>query len=309
MSASGKLPLFLQDPPLAQPTGWGKGGSVSFLEKALAELCRILRRLYLQWDLAAREGLLQRTDPRVKVALLAATVVLASLKQTIWAQVLIGVLLLGLSLLSRTPLREVQGRAFLLASLFGILLPSPSALNLAVPGEILIPLWHMEGSSRVLWFQLPETVGFTREGLLGVGILALRIMNSLSVTLLVLNTTPFSEIVRAIKHFKAPDTLVWVVLLAYRYLFVLVSLVEQMHRARSARLVRGTTHAQTRRWAAHRMAFLFQRTQLRCEEMFRAMQSRGFSGKIKVESLGAMARGNLVGIGLMAVLMGLVGLL
>lgn len=307
MAPPERLPLFLQEPPPAGPVSPSRGGSVSFLERALVELCGVLRRLYIQWDLAAKEGLLQRTDPRVKVALLASAVVLVSLKQSLEAQVAMGALLLGLTLLSRIPLKEVQGRAILVTMLFGLILPAPSALNLTAQGEVLIPIFSLEEPTRFLWFHLPKTVGLTREGLLGVTILAFRIMNSMTATLLVLNGTPFADIVKALKHFKLPDTLVWVVLLTYRYLFVLVNLVEQMHRARSARLVKGADSTHTRRWAALRMAFLFQRSQQRCEEIFRAMQSRGFSGKVRVEPLEALEFRDLVGMGVMAALIGLIG--
>jgi len=279
------------------------------LDKALVGLCGFLRRLYIQWDLAARDGLLQRCDPRLKLLLLLGSVALVSVKQTLLAQALVGAFLLGVTLLSRIPLREVQGRAFIMAALFGLLLPAPSALNLVAPGEVILPLFQLDGATRLLWFQPPDTVGFTREGVLGVAILASRIMNSLSVTFLVLSATPVADMVRALKHFRVPETLVWVVLLTYRYLFLLVNLVEQMHRARAARLIKGTSSAETRIWAAHRMAFLFQRTQLRCEEMFRAMQSRGFSGSLRVEPLGAMAPRDLAGMGLMAGLMGLTAFL
>lgn len=276
------------------------------MDKALSGLCGLLRRLYIQWDLAGRQGLLQRRDPRVKLLLLLGTVIVVSVKQTLLAQALVGGLLLGAALFSRIPLREVQGKALIMAAVFGLLLPAPSALNLVAPGEVILPLLQLGGAKRLLWFQVPETVGFTREGALGVAILAGRIMNSLSVVFLVLNSTPVADMVRALKHFRVPDTLVWVVLLTYRYLFVLVNLVEQMHRARAARLIKGASSGETRIWAAHRMAFLFQRTQLRCEEMFRAMQSRGFSGKVRVEALGAMAPGDWACIGLMAGLMGLI---
>ncbi|MEJ5377684.1 MAG: cobalt ECF transporter T component CbiQ [bacterium] len=279
------------------------------MEKALAQLCAMVRRLYVQWDLAVKNGLLQKLDPRVKLALIATTVVMASLKQGLGAQLLLGSILLGLTLLSKIPLREVQGRAILLAVLFGILLPAPSALNLVNKGEVLIPVLHLKEPARFLWFHVEETVGFTRGGLGAVAVLGLRIMNSVTVTLLVLNTTSFTEIVRALKHFKLPDTLVWVILLTYRYIFVLVNLVEQMHRARSARLVKGTSSAETRKWTAHGIAFVFEKTQLRCQEIFRAMQSRGFSGQVRVEPLGGLAAGDLFGIGMMVVLVGLIAFL
>jgi cobalt/nickel transport system permease protein len=41
-------------------------------------------------------------------------------------------------------------------------------------------------------------------------------------------------------------------------------------------------NAQARRWVAGRIVFLFRKTQQRCEEIFKAMLGRGFSGDIKI---------------------------
>jgi ABC-type multidrug transport system fused ATPase/permease subunit len=105
-----------------------------------------------------------------------------------------------------------------------------------------------------------------------------RVVNSLSVTFLVLYTTSFTEIVRGLKLFRVPDAMVMVILLTYKYLFVLVRLVEEMHLARKARLAGEESRSDTTRWAAGRMGMLFLRTQMRCEDINKGMLARGFSG-------------------------------
>jgi len=46
--------------------------------------------------------------------------------------------------------------------------------------------------------------------------------------------------------------------------------------------VRQVANAEARGWIAGRIALIFRRTQLRCEEIFKAMLSRGFSEKISI---------------------------
>lgn len=42
------------------------------------------------------------------------------------------------------------------------------------------------------------------------------------------------------------------------------------------------SNGEARRWIAGRIVFLFRKTQLRCEEIFKAMLSRGFSEETKI---------------------------
>ena len=58
--------------------------------------------------------------------------------------------------------------------------------------------------------------------------------------------------------------------------------IEDMHLARKSRTVGAVSDAEARKWIAGRMVLVFKRTQLKCEELFKAMLSRGFSGDIKI---------------------------
>ena len=42
------------------------------------------------------------------------------------------------------------------------------------------------------------------------------------------------------------------------------------------------SNAEARRWIAGRIAFIFRRTRLRCEEIFKAMLARGFADTVRI---------------------------
>lgn len=273
---------------------------MAFMDRALVSLSRLLRDAYVQWDLGDRDGLLQRADPRLKLILLVSTVVLVSFKQSLWGQLVVGISVLVLAALSKIPLGSMYGKVILFTGIFGVILPLPICLNVMVPGELILPLFGLDEPREFLWFRIPQIVGISKDGLMRIGLLSLRVLNSLSATFLVLYTTQMAQLVRSLKHFRLPDTILVVVLLTYRYLFIFVSLVEQMHRARWARLIIGTTASEGRIWAAERIASLFQRAQARCEEMYMAMESRGFSGRLHVEPLEKFGPRHWAGLGILA---------
>jgi energy-coupling factor transporter transmembrane protein EcfT len=115
--------------------------------------------------------------------------------------------------------------------------------------------------------------------------LSLRVMNSLSITFLVFATTPFMEIIKALKVFRVPDIFLLTITLAYKYIFLFTATVHDMHLAKMSRLAGPERDAVTRSWVAGRIAFLFHKSQQRCEEVSRAMMARGMSGDMKLRHM------------------------
>ena len=66
-----------------------------------------------------------------------------------------------------------------------------------------------------------------------------------------------------------------------KYIFIFSKTVEDMHLAKKSRIVRELSSTEAREWIAGRMAFIFRKARLRCEEVFKAMIGRGFSDSIK----------------------------
>jgi cobalt/nickel transport system permease protein len=59
-------------------------------------------------------------------------------------------------------------------------------------------------------------------------------------------------------------------------------MLRDMHTAKKARLIGGTNAVG---WIAGRIAWIFNKTQLRCEDVYKAMAGRGFTGEVKFAGL------------------------
>ncbi len=90
------------------------------------------------------------------------------------------------------------------------------------------------------------------------------------------------------KLLKVPDSFLIIMTLCYKYIFIFSKTVEDMHLAKKSRVVRELNHAEAREWIAGRMAFIFRKSRLKCEEVFKAMIGRGFSDSIKFYGFGKM---------------------
>ncbi len=98
---------------------------------------------------------------------------------------------------------------------------------------------------------------------------------SLFAIILFSNTTPFSELLAALRKWSVPSLLITLLALMYRYLFVLVDELERMQRARTSR-----TFVKRRlflwRLLATVISQLFIRSLDRAERIFAAMCARGW---------------------------------
>ena len=172
----------------------------------------------------------------------------------------------------------------LLIGVFGLTLLS------GIGGKVLLKrLAVMMGFIILIWLSLP----FTFEGVVwwkwrwvviyqpGVQ-LAARISLKMIIFWLIFSTLiatqPMAVLGQALKKMKVPDKLVLLLLLTYRYLFVIT---EEYTRLRSAMRIRGfqpglNLHAL--RSYGYLMGMLFVRASVRAERVNQAMRLRGFKG-------------------------------
>src|SRR4030043_1791561 len=277
-----KVPLFLLERPSSDSFIPGKGGlKISFIEKGIHHLADVIKTGYIQWETASSDNFFQKIDARVKILFLLFYIIIVSLKKNIPSEVLIGAFVFVLTFLSRLEIFNLYKRVLFFAFIFGFLIALPSALNVITKGEIILPLLHLSQPYRFWIYQIPEEIGLTREGVYGVLMLTSRVMNSLALSFFVLYTTPFTEIIKALKVLKVPDSFLMIVTLSYKYVFIFAKTIEDMHLAMKSRLAGKVSNAEGRRWIAGRLALMFKKSQQRCEEIFKAMLGRGFSNNIK----------------------------
>jgi cobalt ECF transporter T component CbiQ len=271
---ANKIPAFLLDRSSPPPPGSDSGRArFSFVEKGINHLAGVIKRGYMPSETMSKNGLFQKIDPRIKIFFLIFFILIVSLKKDLLSELYVLIFVFILVLLSRLKVVTFYGRVLLFGFTFGFLIALPSAINFVTKGEIIL---------------LIATLGVTKEGILGVGMLTMRVINSLSLSFLVLYTTPFPKMVKALKILKVPDTFLIIISLCYKYIFIFSKTIEDMYLAKRARMLKGDDSQKAREWTAGRLALIFRRTQFRCEEVFRAMVGRGFSDTIKLYGFGKM---------------------
>jgi len=215
-----------------------------------------------------------RADARGKL-LVALSLVLAVNVTPVqaWPVHLAYLLAIGLTIaLAQLPLDRVLRRSLLAAPF----------LLLALIGTPFVN----EGRALWQWPILSIRLTITDVGLWRLANVAVKAWLSLLAMVTLTLVTPFVEIVHATQRLGLPTVLSSVILLMYRYLFVLVDEAQRLMRARDARTgeaPRGS-RGHSLRWRAqvtgHLIGTLFLRTLERSERIYQAMIARGFDGEI-----------------------------
>jgi len=215
----------------------------------------------LDESFAAGTSPVHRMDPRARVLLATAFSILLALAEG-WATLTAALgFAIGLVLLARLPLRATIRR--------------------------LVPLWIF---LVLLWLVLPLThegaaaaqlgpLTFTRPGIL----LCARITLKSNAILLALTawvaTMDLATLGHCLHRLRAPDKLVHLMLMTYRYIFVIEAEYRRLVRAARVRGFRPKTNIHTYRTYAYLLGMLFVLASARAERVHQAMRCRGFTGR------------------------------
>jgi cobalt ECF transporter T component CbiQ len=293
-----KIPGFLLSPPVQIPgTEARMTPRSSYIENGIEHLSEMITTGYLNVGKESEEGLFQRLDPRIKLTFLIFFVVIVSLKRQIFPEAVIALFVFLMAASSRINLAQFYKRIVGLTFFFGFLVVLPSAFNIVTPGELILPVIHLSRPYEFMIYHIPEEIGLTRQGIDGVTMLSLRMMNSLAISLLVIYTTPFPRIIKALQVFRVPQALLLVITLSYKYIFIFAKTIEGMYFARKSRLV-GMAPDEARVWAAGRIAHIFRKAMSRYEEVFKAMVARGFAEEVRLSHIGELTKADLLSGGL-----------
>jgi cobalt/nickel transport system permease protein len=125
---------------------------------------------------------------------------------------------------------------------------------------------------------------------------------SVQVALLLAFTTPFHDLVDALRELRLPRILVSIISFMYRYLAVLTDEGARMLRARDSRSAGGAGRGGVSiRWRAtvtgRMVGSLFLRAYERSERIYAAMQARGFEGEFRHLGARRLLRAEIAGLG------------
>jgi cobalt/nickel transport system permease protein len=232
------------------------------LERTLADISNTLEHSLFAEEIARRRGLLQMLDPRVKVVSILFLLIAVSLSRSPAVIVALYVLTLVLARLSSVPMGFFVKRVWLFMPFFTGIVALPAFF--ITPGP---PLAH-----------LPFGLVITRTGAMTALFLLLRVGTSVSAAVLLVLTTPWNSVLKALGVLRVPDVFIVILGMTYRYIYLLLHTANDMLLSRKSRVIGRMSTADERRLMAASAGVLLTRSLDLSGEVYLAMQSRGFGG-------------------------------
>lgn len=238
--------------------------SEDFLTRNISSFTRALESVVVTEDLCYAPGILQKLDPRGKLSTFVLFIVITGLARSLWILAIIFALILALSFLSRVPLGFFLKRILLFIPIFTAVIAIPALF--ITPGKPLIDL-----AGKII---------ITEQGAHTAVLLVMRVLDSLSLGVLLILTTPWTKLLVALRWFHLPSLVVAILGMTYRYIFLLLHTTNSMFLARRSRTIGSFSGGENRRWLAQALATTMAKSQHLSEEVYLAMVARGYRGEV-----------------------------
>jgi cobalt ECF transporter T component CbiQ len=233
-----------------------------FIERTLTSLLSATEYAANAEELAEKRGVLQSLDARVKVVgLLALIIAVAACRRL---DVIAGLFAaaVGVAMVSRIALRKLFNWVWMPVLFF--------------TGAIALPAIFLTPGASLL--SLPVTV----TGLRSAAFLLSRAETSATLSVLLVLSTPWPHVLKALRILRFPVVLVAILGMTYRYTFVILQTAFDMFESRKSRTVGVLEPAERRRIAASAVGVLLSKSLQLSGDVHLAMQSRGFRGEVYV---------------------------
>jgi cobalt/nickel transport system permease protein len=106
--------------------------------------------------------------------------------------------------------------------------------------------------------------------------LLLRVTTSISLATLLILTTPWNDVLKALGVLHLPDVIVLILAMTYRYIHLFLHEADDMFTARKSRLLRHLTRSEERSLLGATGGVLLSKSLQLSGEVYLAMQSRGY---------------------------------
>ena len=227
---------------------WRRRG---FIERTLKSLLRAAEYAADAEHSAESGGVLQRVDPRVKVVGLMVLVVVVAASHRLAAIGGMFVLGVALALLSGIGVSKLAGWVWIPVLLF--------TGAIALPAIVLVP-----------------------QGVRSAAFLIARAETAATLSALLVLTTPWPLVLKALRVLKCPIVVVAILGMTYRYIFEILRTALDMFESRRSRTVGELGPIESRRLAASAVGVLLSKSFQLSGDVHLAMQSRGFRGEVYV---------------------------
>jgi cobalt ECF transporter T component CbiQ len=252
-----------------------------FIGATLVGFTHALSRALMSEEIARQRGLLQSLDPRVRVVGLFALVLAVTMSRRLTVVLALFVVAVLIAVSSSVGIGTLAKRIWLVALAFTGVIALPAIF--ITPGEPIAT--YASGSLRI-----------TEQGVATATLLIARVETAVTYTTLLILCTPWNHVLKALRWFRLPQEAIVMLAMTHRYVFLLVESASQMFESRQSRTVGRLPGAKQRRMTARTAGVLLSKSISLSNDVYMAMQSRGFRGDIRVLSDFRMRGRDYVGL-------------
>jgi len=249
-----------------------------FVAKTLAETARAIEYSIFANQYAEKKGFLQRIDPRVKLLTTLALLIIIGLTNRLEVLLVFYAGTLILAAFSRVSLGFFIKRVWVFIPLFTGIVALPAVFNIVTPGRPLFTVISFLSPHTFGPFHIPQTITITAQGLSGVAILVMRVAASVSMAVLLVVTTQWIRLLKALYVLKIPEVVIMILAMTYRYIHLFLRTVEAMFLARKSREISDLKMKEDHGWIASRLGVLVGKSYRLSNDVHLAMTSRGWTG-------------------------------
>ena len=241
--------------------------STGVLGKTVRGFTEALTQTLVAEDSAHEHGLLQALDPRVKLVGLLALVVAAALSRKLAVMAALFGLGIVLALASRLSLWSLAKRVWVVAFGFTFMIAAPALF--LTPGEAV--------------YRLPlGSLAITAQGLRSALVLIARVETAVTLSTLLVLTTPWMHLLKALRTLLVPVEVIMLLAMTHRYVVLLTETANAMFESRQSRVVGRLKGHEQRRLMVNTGGVLLSKTLEMGNQVFLAMQARGFRGEVRL---------------------------
>ncbi len=258
-------------------------GRIGWLEQTVGGITSNIEHAVFTERHARSAGWLQRRDPRAKMIGTLVAILAASLTTSLAGLAILYALTLAAARASRVPFGFFVKRVWLGIPFFA--------------GIVVIPAIFFVPGARVFDLAVgPAHLAPSWNGLAGAVLFVSRVGVSVSLAVLLVVTTPWSDVLKSLRSLRVPQVFILVLSMTYRYIFLFLHTANGILLARKSRVVGRATGGEQRRWITGTMGNLMGRAFKMSNDVYAAMLARGFTGEARTYSTYRMHSADWLGL-------------
>ncbi len=235
------------------------------IESTLRGFTKALSKAFASEQTAAKRGLMQSLDPRARIISIVLLVVAVTLCRKLEALAAFFVVAIFIALVSRVGFGILVKRVWLIVFGFTGFIALPAIF--ITPGNVIANIGQLT---------------ITEQGLRSAALLILRVETAVTLTTALVLSTHWVQILRGLRALWVPAEAVTMLAMTHRYIFLLIETASQMFESRQSRIIGALSGSEQRRMATRTAGVLLGKSADLSYDVYLAMQSRGFTGDIRL---------------------------